>query len=202
MASELVPVVARDRLHAFERFFGIFVALYGSLLPPNRTCHDRQPAQNGEDSVLLANIVGAEPKALLSADKRMVVLLPQLLAVHQIAEEFPARRHFKAANPASFAHHIDRRGRRHRSRARRQTALEVRNASAVRSHHRQRVGRRDKELAAQNHRTVRISVCHSVQAASIPVAQPKSGIFAASSGDLGTGWPVRSTPIASTSSRA
>ena len=132
------------------------------------TRNDGQPAQNGEDAVLLADVVRAQAEALLAAQEGMVVLLAHQCTVHEIAEELPASGHLVPANAALLRHHVDGGGGGHRARTRlvispimrhyRQALLEVGDTRAVRSDHGQRVRGRDEEVIAQDHRAIRITV--------------------------------------------
>ena len=160
VSAELAPVVHGDVLHADQRL-ALLVPLYASLLALVATGHHRQPAQDREDAVLLADVVGAQAEALLSAQEGVVALLPELRAVHQVAEELPAGRHLVGLHAASGAHHVQRRGGGHRSRARLQPLSEVGDAATPRRHHRQRVGGRDEEPVSQDHRSIRIAICTS-----------------------------------------
>lgn len=174
VSSELLPVIRCDRLQRDQRLRGIAVALYSVTAGEERTTRNNgQPAQDGEDAILLADVVGAQTKALLTAEERMVVLLSAEAAVHEIAEELPSRRHLVAANAALLRHNVNGGGGWHRSRTGlcirdqcchyRETVSEVGDTGAVCSYHGERVRRRDEKMISENHGSICISVYSSSQ---------------------------------------
>src|SRR5205085_546332 len=134
-APERAPVVADD--------------LFDRLL---RSRENREPAQDGPQAVLLADVVRACAEALLAADGRES-------RVEQVAEKLPARRRLVTADTQVFRDAINRRARRHRAReARESVAVAGDGVARVLGDEGQRVAGRDEEFATEYEVAVAVAV--------------------------------------------
>mmetsp|Transcript_60700 Transcript_60700/g.113439 ORF Transcript_60700/g.113439 Transcript_60700/m.113439 type:complete len:328 (+) Transcript_60700:634-1617(+) len=123
---------------------------------------DLEPSKHGPHSILLTDMVCTSPERLLAADERSVGGLPWKVAgatVHQIPEELPTCWHLKAWDTLLLGNQVQCTRGRHGPGTTFKAILELRNEMRVGHDHGQGVRRGHKELRAQDHVSVRVTIC-------------------------------------------
>mmetsp|Transcript_8637 Transcript_8637/g.27096 ORF Transcript_8637/g.27096 Transcript_8637/m.27096 type:complete len:1102 (-) Transcript_8637:19-3324(-) len=145
------PVLLDDLLDGDERGLGRLVVVG----------EDAEPGEDGEEAVLLADVVRARPERLLAAEQGGVVdALEERLGVHEVSEELPPGRRLEEREVELGGDEVDGAAGGHAPRDGFDAALglEEGNGVGVGGEDGERVGGRDEELGAEDHVAIAVAV--------------------------------------------